>query len=111
MMMRVRKLLPEGLASEGYVVKAASNRREALAMLMKGFRPCLILLDLSKPIMDGWQFCAEQHKRLEMIDLPVVIMSAAQNLQIDQPPCRPAAVIPKPFDLDQVVRRVATIAA
>ena len=93
------------------MVKVASNGRDALATLTNGFRPCLILLDLNMPVMDGWQFCAEQHKRLDMIDLPIAIMSAAQNLQADQPPCRPAAVISKPFDLDQVVRLVAMIAA
>jgi CheY-like chemotaxis protein len=93
------------------MVKASPNGREALTMLMKGLRPRLILLDLNMPIMDGWQFCAEQRRRHEMIDLPVAIMSAAQNLDLAQPPCRPAAVLPKPFDPDQVVRIVATNAA
>jgi CheY-like chemotaxis protein len=106
----IRWLLCEALSSEGYEVRVAANGKEALSLLSGDFRPCLILLDLNMPVMNGWQFCAEQYRRPELASLPVAIMSAAQNLAIEQPPCVPTAVVPKPFDLDHVIHLVGTVA-
>src|SRR5688572_2437788 len=62
----IRGFLCELLSTEGYSVKAARNGHEALTFLQGGFRPCLILLDLNMPVMDGRQFCAERDKRPDM---------------------------------------------
>ena len=105
----IRWLLREILSTEGYAVRVAANGQEALTILSGGFRPCLILLDLDMPIMDGWQFCAVHQQRTDLAAVPVAIMSAAQDLRVEQPPCRPAAIFPKPFDLDQLLRRVHTL--
>lgn len=105
----IRLLLGDLFSSEGYRVKIASNGCEALDVLEDGFKPCLILLDLNMPIMDGWQFCAEQQRRTDLPSAPVALMSAKQNLQVAQPPCQPVAVFRKPFDLDRLVHRVHTL--
>ena len=105
----IRWLLREILSTEGYAVRVAANGQEALAILSGGVRPCLILLDLDMPIMDGWQFCAVHQQRTDLAAVPLAIMSAAHDLRVEQPPCRPAAIFPKPFDLDQLLRRVHTL--
>src|SRR5215208_4929775 len=85
----IRWLLREILSTEGYAVRVAANGQEALAILSGGFRPCLILLDLDMPVMDGWQFCAVHQQRTDLAAVPLAIMSAAQNLRVEQPPAGP----------------------
>ncbi|MGZ3638930.1 MAG: response regulator, partial [Ktedonobacterales bacterium] len=43
------------LVDAGYPVILASNGKEALACA-KQQPPCLILLDMKMPVMDGWAF-------------------------------------------------------
>jgi CheY-like chemotaxis protein len=69
--------LGELLESEGYGVAAAPNGLAALGQLRRGLRPCVILLDLMMPVMDGWDFRAQQLKDPELRDIPVVIITAA----------------------------------
>jgi len=45
--------LGETLEQTGYLVIAAADGREALALLRSGVRPSAILLDLMMPVMDG----------------------------------------------------------
>jgi CheY-like chemotaxis protein len=49
-----RDTLRELLELEGYTVKTAANGRAALEVL-ETIEPCVVLLDLVMPIMDGWQ--------------------------------------------------------
>ena len=105
----IRWLLREILSSEGYAVRVAANGREALAIPSVGFRPRLILLDPDMPIMDGWQFRAVHQQRTDPAAVPLAIMSATHDLRVERPPCGPAAILPKPFNLDQLPRRVHTL--
>src|SRR5258705_8215224 len=56
---------------------AVSNGRRALELLREGLRPCLILLDLAMPDMDGLAFRREQMKDPALADLPVAVVSGA----------------------------------
>jgi two-component system, cell cycle response regulator DivK len=53
----VRELLVSLLTRSGYAVRSAPNGQTALALLQADW-PDLILLDLSMPILDGWQTLA-----------------------------------------------------
>jgi CheY-like chemotaxis protein len=48
----------------------------ALDLLRAGLRPCAIVLDLMMPVMDGWDFRANQLKDPELEDVPGVLVSA-----------------------------------
>jgi CheY-like chemotaxis protein len=72
----VRTALEELFETEGYLVELAANGRDALDHLRGGLRPCVILLDLMMPIMDGWDFRAEQLADPELKDIPVFILTA-----------------------------------
>jgi CheY-like chemotaxis protein len=72
----VRTALKELFETEGYEVEMAANGRAALTHLRGGLRPCVILLDLMMPIMDGWDFRAEQLADPELRDIPVFILTA-----------------------------------
>jgi CheY-like chemotaxis protein len=73
----VRAALSELLENEGYTVTLAANGRAALDLLETGFRPCAVLLDLMMPVMDGWDFRAEQMQNPELKDVFVVVITAA----------------------------------
>lgn len=69
--------LSELLEDEGYHVAAAADGRAALDLLRRGLRPCVIVLDLMMPGMDGWGFRREQMKDAELREIPVIVVSAA----------------------------------
>lgn len=62
------------LRDEGYRTLGAANGREALDVLETD-TPSLILLDLSMPVMDGWQFLAERERHRTARKAAVVLLS------------------------------------
>jgi CheY-like chemotaxis protein len=97
----LRDSLRDALELEGYVAVCVENGQAALAYLATGARPCVILLDLMMPVMDGWAFRQELLKDEELAAIPVVVMTAAT-------PARAAviaaeAVIYKPLHMGRVV--------
>jgi len=72
----IREVLATILQESGYSVIIAKNGEEALQQLRSGtFRPCVILLDLWMPVMDGRQFREEQLKDAALAGIPVVAFS------------------------------------
>src|SRR6516164_9438164 len=75
------EIVEQVLADEGYETVAVSNGAEGLARLRSPApRPFVILLDLMLPVMDAWQFRAEQVRDASLADIPVVIFSANPKL-------------------------------
>jgi len=72
----VLNALTELLESEGYKVATAIDGLDALDQLRGGLRPCVIVLDLMMPVMDGWDFRHEQMKDQALRDIPVVVITA-----------------------------------
>jgi CheY-like chemotaxis protein len=68
------------LENAGYDVVAAENGKVALDRLREAEGPCVIVLDLMMPVMDGYRFRAEQLRDDELATLPVVIMSGAGRI-------------------------------
>lgn len=73
----IRGTLGQVLEEEGYETAVAADGREALRLLREGLRPCVILLDLTMPGMDGWDFRADQLRDPELRTIPVVVITAA----------------------------------
>ncbi len=98
------------LADAGYSVVACSNGREALNYLAScGDRmPAVIVLDLMMPIMDGWQFCAEQRMDPRLTDIPVVVVSAVLDTAAAPPATRANAYLEKPIDPTELLEAVRT---
>lgn len=77
----IRATLCEALEDNGYATAGASNGVEALEYLRSGAeKPCLILLDLMMPVMDGQTFRAEQRADAALADIPVVVISAYRDV-------------------------------
>ena len=103
----IRESLSDLLADEGYHVITASNGREALEKLRRlgDNRPCLILLDLMMPVMNGPQFFVEKQRDPSLAAIPVVVISADGNL-MQRASAFGAEYIPKPVRLDTVLKAI-----
>jgi DNA-binding response OmpR family regulator len=101
----IRELERAALTHAGHKVVMASNGREALGTLER-MRPCLILLDLMMPVMDGLTFLVEM-RRIGAANVPVLCVSAAGDgvlaraLQLGAREC-----LPKPADVEELCSRV-----
>ncbi|MFC4304959.1 response regulator [Cohnella boryungensis] len=71
------ELMARLLIKEGYTVARAMNGKSGLAGLAAE-RPDLILLDLTMPQMDGFQFIAELRGREDWSGIPVVVVTARE---------------------------------
>ncbi len=64
------------LEMEGFDWAAAGNGREALDLLQRETAPDLVLLDLSMPVMSGWEFRVAQLADDDLSGIPVIFLSA-----------------------------------
>jgi PAS domain S-box-containing protein len=72
----VHMLLAEVLRGDGYEVATATDGAEALVYLRAATKlPCLILLDLVMPNVDGWQFLEQRADEPRLAEIPVVLIS------------------------------------
>ncbi len=80
---------------------AASNGADALKKLRDESRlPDLIVLDLMMPIMNGWDFRAEQLANPAFARIPTLVLTAAPNVGPDNSDLRVSYSLRKPVDLD-----------
>src|SRR5437870_2738683 len=75
----IREAIGEILLEEGYVIAFAENGQHALEVLADLKRPCLLLVDLVMPHMDGWDLMSALSKNDRFATIPVVVMSATEH--------------------------------
>src|SRR5690242_5286934 len=72
-----RQAFKELIEHAGFSVVDVPNGREALGQLQAGLRPCLIVLDIAMPEMDGFAFRRAQLADPALADIPVAVASGA----------------------------------
>lgn len=87
----------------GYRVICAANGQEALSRLRE-CSPCLVLVDLFMPVMGGIEFLHRLREEPDLIGIPKVIMTSANDQMVGVK--EDASVLFKPLDLDEVVQVV-----
>jgi CheY-like chemotaxis protein len=98
----VRESISLFLDAKGYSVLVAENGQEALAVLKTAPRfPCLVMLDLLMPILDGQQFLTQRAQDPVLRDIPVIVVSG--NDKSDLPLEGVAAYIKKPINPDRLI--------
>ncbi|HEY2029082.1 MAG TPA: response regulator [Myxococcales bacterium] len=106
----VRESLAEVLEDHGYPSVAAANGQEALDRLRSvPTRPCLILLDLMMPIMDGRQFRAQQQQDEVLGMIPVLVFSAHTNVEEASAALGASACLRKPIELPLLLEAVRAL--
>jgi two-component system chemotaxis response regulator CheY len=98
----IREAIGEILENEGYEIALARDGEHALDLLAELPRPCLLLVDLIMPRMDGWQLVNLLSRDDRLATIPVVVMSAAAHATT-----APAhRTLKKPVDLDILLKIV-----
>jgi CheY-like chemotaxis protein len=101
--------LRDVLEHHGYVVHTALDGKEGLEQLASSPEsPCVIILDMMMPRMNGWQFLDVQRGNPETASIPVIVCSAFHE---SAKSVRPAAVVEKPIRLDRLVGTVKAFCA
>lgn len=101
----IRNTLHFAIEGEGYQVFAAANGREALDLLSGMPKPCLILLDLMMPVMNGWEFSKMMQEDSVLATIPIVIVTAYSD---QAKTVQSRGVLKKPVELSrlfEVIRR------
>jgi CheY-like chemotaxis protein len=102
----IRWLISELLVDEGYTVAQAANGRDALTYLQAADPlPCVIILDLMMPVMNGWDFLQVRQQDPLLAPIPIVIVSAARTA-INVNALGVQGALDKPFDMDRLLATV-----
>jgi CheY-like chemotaxis protein len=103
----IRETVIEVLEENGHRAFGAANGVEALDHLRKSDElPCLILLDLMMPTMDGPSFRSEQLKDPALSPIPVVVISAFRDSAETAKELDAAGHLSKPVSLDDLIELV-----
>ncbi len=115
----IRRVVGSILERSGYEVMLAADGQAALDLLTGEHKETvdLVLVDFVMPKMNGFQLCRMIRQRDDLVQLPVVLMSAKSDKIRDQFVQQTGAIdaISKPFDaqalvavIDHALRRVET---
>lgn len=102
----LRRCMAEALQALGHRVATAADGRAALAILRRGCIPCLVLLDLIMPNMNGWQFLEERKKNPELLAIPVVVVSGEADAERLDSSLGVAGRVTKPISNEQLATLV-----
>jgi CheY-like chemotaxis protein len=100
----IRDVLITFLLDAGYDATGARNGRDAVDCLRqhpRRFR--LILLDVMMPYMTGWEFLETIRDDPALATLPVILMTAAENVHQKAIERGATGYLPKPIDLDELL--------
>lgn len=99
----VRMSIAELLRDESFEVSEAGSGAEGLALLSRMERPCLVLLDLELPDMDGYEFA----NRLRTLPCARSVRLLIVTGRPDAPlPLGATGMLQKPFEVQQLLTLV-----
>jgi CheY-like chemotaxis protein len=102
----IRSLLSELLPAEGYSIEEATNG-VAGVRLAKEHQPDVVVLDLAMPEMSGTDVLRELKNDSVTAEIPIIVVSSDTSCCLQSSDARrAAAVIQKPFDVDELLAHV-----
>jgi DNA-binding response OmpR family regulator len=103
------ELMTDVLQDDGWSVTTARNGAEALTK-MRAIAHDMVILDLMMPVLDGWAVLAVRQADAELMEVPVLAMSAGGNVCMDRARALGAnGCMPKPFELDAVLAKLESL--
>ncbi len=100
-------VLREVIEEEGYRAVTARNGEHAFELLRAGERPCLIILDLKMPGMDGAEFRRLQLTDSRLTHIPVVGFTGLSEGEGEARRLGLASFLRKPVKLHRLLETVA----
>ncbi len=105
----IRESISMSIEMQGYLPLVTANGVDALTLLRKGARPCLILLDIMMPEMNGEEFRKEQLSDPALALIPVVVITGA-GIGFDRTLFSEIDVLKKPFTYDALMAKIGSFA-
>jgi CheY-like chemotaxis protein len=102
---QTREILQVLLGARGYSVETASDGQDGLR-LARERTPCLILLDVAMPNMDGFAFRQAQRNDPLLRDVPVICLTAHHDSDEVARRIAPARYFSKPADVGALLRAI-----
>jgi two-component system chemotaxis response regulator CheY len=103
----IREALAEVIEDGNYHAVRAANGEVALRKLRAGETiPCVILLDMMMPVMDGREFLSLQQNDAALKTIPVILLSAHADAARAAAQLNTAAFLKKPIDLRELLRTI-----
>jgi len=100
----VRQALMEVVEENGFAALGARDGAEALLLLARATElPCVILLDLMMPVMDGASFREAQRRDPRLAPIPVVVLSAYRDVDRHASSLDAVTVLAKPPSVRELV--------
>jgi CheY-like chemotaxis protein len=99
----IRAAMAELLESEGFEVAVASNGQEGLEVLGQMGAPCLVLLDLMMPVMNGEDFLRHVRQNPALDRIPVIIVTASGRTPLPGT----QGILKKPFEIRDLFATVS----
>ena len=104
---QLRKVLDLVLTEEGFNVELCPDGQSAIDKLdadkKVGKLPAIIILDLSMPVVDGWQVAAWLNNDPALGDIPVIVTSATREQGEAAQALHADAYLVKPFTTDEIL--------
>lgn len=104
-----RYLMRNLLLDSGYRVRSAANGLECLKIAGSASKPSLILLDYQMPYMTGIEVLKALKGDEATSTIPVVMVSAEENLDKTAKSYGAIGVLTKPFDVNSLIEVVHRI--
>ena len=105
-----RQVVTNHLSLHNYAIVHATNGIEALAMIHKGFKPDLILLDVMMPKISGYQVCRTIREQFPAHQLPIIMLTAKNQVSDLVIGLESGAndYLPKPILKNELLARIKT---
>ena len=105
------EMLSRRLRNRSYEVLIAKDGEEALSVASTQ-SPDVILLDMSLPVMNGWEVAKELGARPNTADIPIIALTAhaldEDRTQALEAGCREFET--KPVNIDRLLEKIQTLA-
>jgi CheY-like chemotaxis protein len=98
----IREAMHDLLELEGFVVLMARDGQEALGVLAKAPRPCVAVIDLVMPRLDGWHVVSAIAGDPALRGIGIVCSTAGRA----EPPPGCSAMLRKPFEGDALLAAI-----
>jgi CheY-like chemotaxis protein len=103
------------LEGEGYVVATCLESRYAVD-LASSFEPDVVMLDVVMPEVGGWEVLAALRADPRFVRTPVIVCTAyvvmaLGRLEELKGPDQHLGLLPKPFELEELIEVVASVSA
>lgn len=97
----LREMLTAVLEHEGYVVRCVENGAQALVAMHRS-NPNAVVLDLSMPIMSGWELLQVVREDSDLCHVPMIVLSGMRA---------PAGVthLTKPVSAEELVATIERV--